>query len=610
MARPRKSKSTTVGPEQVVERTIAATLPGMLEHQSRTLRFDRAYQVWRSGVPTKRPGKGTASWQSSNRPKYAMAIIDQALANLAEGIPTATVLPRRSGDEQAAENLENVLSYFADRDHLAEKEIAVTQTALIYGVSPAKNAWHYQEEQGPSGGMVATEDRPTMIPWDPYHCWWDPMAYNVDTASYVVLRSYPTKDELMARAYDEETQTGSYRNLDLLFASGRAPEPEQRSAQNQLLTPPAGVLKNRFELLEIWRETPSGLFLTIIGNRKILLRDGPSPYRMPGKPITISNSRPDLFRIEGISETELIDDLQNALQTIGNLRLDQLKMTVMRGATVRSTVDLRQLVFQPGFLWPVDDHEDVNFQAPPPLPPEAYREDEVLLGRLQWATGISPAVTGTSAAGEAATGGTATSNTLATQGASKLLQIKGQIIHNQTWQRTFRQWGALCRQFMTDGTEIRISGPEGKVGWVKYRKGDLAADFDVDIEAGDRSSTRQQEFAQQLQLLQTLAPYSQAGLANVTPVLRRLAKLSGYIDPQELVPDPRPQGPAAPVPPRLTLTGQLTPEQEAAAAAQRGLPPGPGQAGGSWAQPGQPPEQQAGQVVPMPMGSVIQGNRR
>jgi len=599
MARPRRASKTSVGPEQIVERVLNETRPGMLEHQSRCLRFDKAYQVWRQDIPTKRRDRNRAPWQAAHRIKYAMQILDQCMANLAEGVPTATVLPRRPGDEGAAEALENTLGYFGNRDHLAEKEIAVTQTALLYGVSPAKNGWHYEEING-----KATEDRPTMTPWDPYHCWWDPMAYDVDTAGYIVLRSYPTKEQLLARAYDEETKTGSYKNLDLLWASGRAPEPETRSAQNQLLMPPPSVLQNRFELLEFWRETPQGLWLTIIGNRKILLRDGPSPYRMPGKPITISNSRPDLFRIEGISETELVADIQESLNTLTNLREDNMKMTVMRGATVRSTIDLRQLVFQPSFLWPVDDHDDIHFQAPPPLPPEAYREDEVLIGRLQWLTGISPAVTGTSAAGDAAVSGTATSNTLALQGASKLLEIKGQIIHNRTWGRTFEQWGKLCRQFLSDGTDVRIVGAGGAVEWASYRKGDLANDFDVKIEAGDKSATVQQSRAETLQLLQVLTPYAQEGLVNLEPVLKKAEKLFGF-DPNQLVPKPQPQQAAAPAP-RLTLSGQLTPEQEMIAASQRGL----GQAGGSWPTPGQPPETQAGQIVPHPLSSVVNGNRR
>lgn len=573
----------------------------MIEHQSRTRRFDRAYQVWRGDPPTKKPGN--KDWRSAMNPKYAMQIVDQALANLAEGIPSVTVQPRRPGDEGAAEALEHTLTYFADRDFLAEKEVAVTQTALILGVSVGKNQWLYAEDLR-QGRNVVTDDRPTFTPWDPYHAWWDPQAYDVDSASYVVLRSYPTKHELLMRAYDEQTGTGSYKNLDLLWGSA-TPKPETQSAQEMLLAPPPDVLKDRFEVLEVWKETPRGTWLTVIGNRKILLRDGPSPYRMRGKPITISNSRPDLFRIEGISETELIDDVQRALQTIGNLRLDQLKMTVMRGATVRNTVDMRQLVFQPGFMWPVDDHGDVKMVEMSPLPPEAYREDELLLGRLQWLTGSSPYVTGVSASGGAPTDSTATGTSLLTQSASKLLMMKGQIIHNRTWNRTFLQWGSLTRQFLSDDTAIRIMGPGGKIDWRTYKRGDLVEDFDVKIEAGDQSATIQQARAEILQLLQIMTPWIQAGWCDPKPILQKVAKLFGFPSANDLIRQPPPAAAPGPVP-KVVLSGDLTPEQEAMLAQQGGF----AQQGGSLPQPGGPPQQLGnGQVSPHPALSVIAGHR-
>ena len=214
-------------------------------------------------------------------------------------------------------------------------------------------------------------------------------------------------------------------------------------------------------------------------------------------------------------------------------------------------------------------------------------------------------MTGTSAAGDAAVSGTATSNTLALQGASKLLEIKGQIIHNRTWGRTFEQWGKLCRQFLSDNTDIRIIGNAGAVEWRNYRKGDLAADFDVQIEAGDKSATVQQARAETLQLLQVLTPYAQEGLVNLEPVLKKTAKLFGFPSPNELIQKPQQQAPAAPAP-HLSLTAKLTPEQEMLLAQRSGL----GQAGGSWPTPGQPPETQAGQIVPQPLASVVNGNRR
>lgn len=598
MARPRKAASG-VTPEQTVERALKQAELGMQEHRNRVARFNRAYEVYRGAVNVNRNPK---DWRSQNRPKYAMQIVDQAMANLAEGVPTARVLPRRSGDEEAAEALEQVLGYFADRDHLAEKEVEVTRNALIYGVSVTKNTWLYSEDNG-----AVVEDRPTCIVWDPYQCWWDPVATTVQNASYIVLRSYLTKDELMGQAWDAESGVGTYKNLDLLFASGQAPRPNETKAQNSLLAPPANMPRDRFEIMEFWRETSAGLRLTIIGNRTVLLKDGPSPYKMVGKPITISNTRPDA-RIEGISETELVDDLQRALWDIGNLRMDQLRMTVMRGATIRETVgDMRQFVFQPGFMWPVNDHDDVKMVEMAPLPPEAYREDEVLLGRLQWVTGTSPYTTGLSAAGGAPTDNTATGTTLLAQGASKLLQIKGQIIHNQTWQRTFEQWADLTRQFLGDDAEIRIAGPGGAVGWAKYSAGDLNGDFDVKIEAGDKSATVQQAKAEMIQFLQVMTPYIQEGKVNPNPILEKAAKLWGWQNPKELIMPPQPAQQAAP---HVTyqLRGDLTPEQEAQVAASGGFQNGQG---GSWAQPGQPPQGlQNGQISPQPLQAVISGNRR
>lgn len=584
MARPRNkaARQAAVEADSTVEQLLNRAQPGLEEHNSRVRRFNRAYQVWRGSVaPVARTGVN--SWRSTMRVKYGMQIIDQASANLAEGIPSVRCLPRRPGDEDAAEALENVLNYFADLDHLAEAEIPVTQTALIYGVSPGKTDWCYYAENG-----VVYEDRPRFTPWDPYNCWWDPYADSVDSAAYVVLRSYLTKTELEKLRYvpgktaDEEGY-GSYKNLDLLYASGDAPMPDQ-TAQNKLLQPPAGLLRDRFEVLEFWWESPSGLQCSVVGNRKVLLRDGPSPYKMRSKPITISNSRPDLFRIEGISEAELVDSLQEALVQIGQLRLDQMKMTVLRGATVRETTpDIRQLVFRPGFLWPVQDHDDVRMVSPEPLPAEAYKEDEVLLGRLQYITGITPYISGASATGSVDQG-TATGTTLLTQNASKLLQLKGQVIHNRTWQRLFEQWASLSRQFLGDDTAIRILGPGKKIGWQTYSRGDLNADVDVRLEASDKSSTVQQSRAEIIQLLQVLAPFAQEGKANLNPVLERVAKLWGFLSPGDLLPQAQPQAAAAaPNPQDGDTPGSMVGEQ-----------------GGTI----------GGQVAPLPALSVLAGNQR
>jgi hypothetical protein len=222
---------------------------------------------------------------------------------------------------------------------------------------------------------------------------------------------------------------------------------------------------------------------------------------------------------------------------------------------------------------------------------------------LQYITGITPYVSGASANGSGVDQGTATGTTLLTQSASKLLQIKGQIIHNRTWQRTFEQWGMLTRQFLSDGQDVRITGPGGKIGWAKYSRGDLVADFDVIIEAGDKSATVAQSRAEAIQLLQVMQPYVQAGLVDPKPLLEKIAKTFGFQNPQELLLPPHPQG-SAQAAPHITLQGMLTPQQEQQLAMSGGF-------GGQPQLPaGQPPQMVGGQIVPQPVASVMNGNRR
>src|SRR5262249_6703456 len=157
-------------------------------------------------------------------------------------------------DVLAAKAMEMLLGYFADHDHLAEKEQIVTAQATIYGVSPGKNQWLYKEAtvRGYDGRPVQGVecDYPTFIPSNVHDCWWDPYARDVDSASYVVLRDWLTKEELEKKRFNEQDGTGTYRNLDLLFSAGPGEQPPD-TAQNQLIQKPVNPYKDRFEILEI-----------------------------------------------------------------------------------------------------------------------------------------------------------------------------------------------------------------------------------------------------------------------------------------------------------------------------------------------------------------------
>jgi hypothetical protein len=571
VARGRKPPGTKSEPTaaQTVQRVLNQTNPGWLDHQDRMNRFNRAYDIYRGNVT---PSKSLKPWQSQLYVKYGMQVIDQALVNIVQGAPKPICKPRREQDEFAAKAMEVVLSYYADKDHLPEKEPLVCAQALVYGVSPGKTFWYYREadksvpveSQDPLTGTAFTDqqmrkvvesDRPCFVPWNVYDFWWDPYARDVESAQYVVFRDWLTKEQLEDRRFYEDLQVGTYRNLDHLFASGPGNFPPQ-TAQNNMIPQPTNPYKDRFEILEIWQDN----HMTVVGNRQTLLYDGKKPFWMPGKPAVISNVRPDMFKIEGISETELIDHLQQALHMVTNLRMDNMKFTVMRGATYREggVSDPNTLVMRPAFLWPVQDHDDVQFHDAPQLPPEAYQEEETLLGRLQYVTGISPYVTG--ATGTGVDQNTATGVTLLHESASRLLGFKANQIRLNTWQRVFEQWADLTRQFMTDQMSVQIQGQDGKDVWANIGPNEIMGDYDVRIEAGEEALSRQQERAEAIAILNALAPFAQAGLVNMKPLLEKVADSYNLKNRSALFPTPQPQaapgGQQAPNAPTPQMAGQ------------------------------------------------------
>jgi hypothetical protein len=249
----------------------------------------------------------------------------------------------------------------------------------------------------------------------------------------------------------------------------------------------------------------------VIGNRKVLLRGPqPNPYWHGKKPIVVAQVRPDLFEMQGTSETEMIDHLQQALWTVQNMRFDNLHLTVMRGITYREggVTDPNQLELRPRFKWPVQDHDDIKPFEVQPLPPEAYSEESSLLQRMQLISGITPFVSGADLSGvdqNTATGVTALQET-----ASRLLRFFARQIQQKGFQRMYEMWGDNTQQFLDRNLFIKITGQPDQ--WVEVTPNVVLGHFRYKIEGSEESLSRQQERSEALALLLAFAPLQQSGV--------------------------------------------------------------------------------------------------
>ena len=224
--------------ETLAEQVRNFTKPGLDEHEDRVQFYDRAYDIYRASGPQNRD---VEPWQSKSRIKYAMYNIDTALVNIVGGAPRARVLPRSPDAAEKAKAFQSVLDYYTDKANLGTFQPTLTQQALIYGVTAGKTSWRYEERdqmkrtfyENPLGGdhlshisqeSVCIYDGPWFEPWDVYDVWWDPFARDVDTAAYVVLRSYPSKHDLLANSH-------LYKNLEQLFQTGDGTDRSQTAQE-------------------------------------------------------------------------------------------------------------------------------------------------------------------------------------------------------------------------------------------------------------------------------------------------------------------------------------------------------------------------------------------
>lgn len=555
-ARPRE------GTDPLATEVLNRTKPGRDAHRSRIPTYDKNYETYRASA------KPNPTWQSQVRVKYGMQVIHTATVNMAQGKPRCKVVPRHPDHEERAKAFQQVFDYHTQRDHLAEKQPGLIEQALILGVTGGKNHWLYKEAertsrtwvphpydpaqtvQGPpETRTVILKDGPSFEPWDIYDMWWDPDARDVDSAAYVSLRAYLSKDQLegnkctVAGEHDAAMCDGIYHNVDALLATGTG-KPRTASAQERATGGDTNLRKDKFVIVENWFADNR---LVVVGNDQIVLRDERNPHWHGQKPVVIASCRPDLFKIQGISEAELIADLQEAIWTIQNARLDSWHLTVFPMLTYREggIVDPNAIRIMPRALIPVTDHDDLKQLEVKPLPPEAYEEESSAKSDLRDVTGITPYISG------AATGSvdqnTATGVSILNNAASALLRFKANQVQYGIWQRTFEQWGDDIQQFMTEPLYVRIAGPGSEVTWEQVTPQDVVGDYDYVLSGTEEALSKAQAKQDGMALLNAFAPFVQMGVVNAKPLIEQVADAFGFANPDELlVGTQQGQPPAAP----------------------------------------------------------------
>jgi hypothetical protein len=306
-------------------------------------------------------------WESQLSPPYAFQIIETIFSMISAEHPRARVIPSGAKDIDGARAIEKLLNIQRAKDNFNEK-YAVGSSRLVMGASPAKVSWAYEHGERqtrrfvplPDGRFqevkqvepVTTMSQPTFTPLDLNDFLYDPSVSRIKDASYVIGRFWQSYESLKADA----RENGIYRNVEELQ------QPANRAQSRDLLDD--YIMRDRaglVEVLEFWTRDR----LITVGNRQCVIRDEPNPYTHGEIPFVMATPVPDLYSMEGLSEVDLLMDVQAAIWSFLNQRLDNTRLISNGIVMVRDTIDdTDKLVFSPRAIWPVADPAEVQMWTP------------------------------------------------------------------------------------------------------------------------------------------------------------------------------------------------------------------------------------------------------
>lgn len=510
--------------------------------------FERRERAYRGILAT---NSNAAKWRHKYHPPYAFNLIETIVSNTVEmGLRfNARPSPHVNVDIQEAmqmvnqaEVMEDLLRHEHRIDEMEYKQRPLFLSAAIGGIGVGKCYWNYQtgpvKKQGvamqtyeheQSGQQlqvpVVTEIEQTNALIRDHSCFEviDPRDFVLHEsakslnpfepggAQYVVNRCWYSFEQLkMMEA------AGYFVNVDELK---NTPDFTGEEANRERSLWNINRTKDLIEVLEYWFLKDGLIWRAIIGNRAILLRDKePNPFNHGGYPFIIASSMPALFSTQGVSDMELIEQLQEMLWELASQRFDNIELINNVITLIRSDVDDPDAFeYYPGARWGVDSVDQVApFQPPYQLAGVTMDAEALIKTDLQNVTSAAPFAGGTMGA-NANTSSTATGASIVMNAAQQRLAMK-----KYEAQKGLKQEASMrlknCQQFIKGNRLIHILGPDGAIMFKQISPVNIQGDFVVELEPMGESQMRQEKRAEALQLGQVIMGWAPLMAAAGKPI--------------------------------------------------------------------------------------------
>jgi hypothetical protein len=545
-------------------------------------KWQRWYGMRRSHIVRKE-----GDWRSKLFIPYAFSTIETIAPKLIAQVPGFIVNPVGPEDRIPAESVELMMNYCAtnSKPDLYVELVKGYKSALTYGTGILKT-YHQQvikstvklvpqirEIPGPPAmvtdpmtGQVLRDPngdpitQPTgslgqmptgqMIPqkqdfliyegpaaeWvDIFNFWPSPEAADVETARYVIHRTYKEMSEVMRRVED-----GVYHwppEMGPEDITTTTDEPMQVRQDVLGLGTTSDTTRKPVELLEFW--TDDGRVVTM-ANRKAILRQVLNPFDHQEKPFVRVLDYLMEGEFWGVGEIEAIEGLQDLSNALVNQRIDNIRllMNAMFAVNVEAVPDFRELESRPGGIVqvtgdrnPADAIHRLEFGD---VTSSAFAETEQTERMIERTTGVTAYQTGQDSP---SLNDTATGVGLIQEAGNTKFAMKQNLAEMMGLKALARQWGSLIQQFTTEQKWVRLFGPFGDLTFQSIQPDSIVGAMDFDIETASSTQTESVRKEQALTLLQVVSGIApQAAPQLIEDVLKAFGKkdIVSYLGPEAI----------------------------------------------------------------------------
>jgi hypothetical protein len=474
-------------------------------------RLDRSYKLYIAyGGDRQREIK---KWQSNVQIPYVQAAVETLVPRIIDARPDFEAKGRNADDQLKAQKQQDLMDYFwetADMDPTVEDFVRST---LVYGTGFLQVSWKKDVRQlkflntkdVASKKYTWKEQTKTFFDgpyceWvDNYNLWYDwhntarkskqfwfkrlvltapeirrryPMA---DPARLAVAFNAPGGDMTDYAAIRQQVRTVnaySTKSSHAAAMSGSSGAVYGTEKYNNT----QGDLMKMYEIFEWWRPFDDAYAVMVGGSNVPIFKNAvmPIPFDFKEVPFIEAAYLKIPGEFEGYGLPLILESPQIMLNLVKNQRLDAATLSIHKMWIVNPLANINkdELVTRPfGIIYSIDPNgvREIQFSD---IKMSSYKEEELLKGDMQYASGVDDFSMGVGSGSNSAT-------EVRHLRESTLERVRMFVNHlGEAYGDVFRYWMDMTRQLFSEKMTIRIIGEDGQEAFPLIEKDDLEGNYD------------------------------------------------------------------------------------------------------------------------------------